>query len=73
MCMQLGKYKCNISDAHTTKALLTYAVEGLFLSIKFYSRSNDSSHGINVKVFPVSVSCSGLQEGIADLSIHSLV
>lgn len=73
MCVQLEKCNCNATDVHTSKALLTYAVEGLFLSVKFHSGSNDSGDGINAEVFPVSVPCSCLQEGIADLSIHSLV
>lgn len=48
-------------------------MEGLFFSVQFHSRRDDSRYGIYVEVFPVSVTCSSLQEGIADLSIHALV
>ena len=52
---------------------MTHAVEGLFLSIQFHSGSDDPRYGVNMKVLPVSVTGSSLQESIADLSIHPLI
>lgn len=51
----------------------THAVQGLFFSVQFHCGHNDSGHGVDVEVFPVSVTRSSLQEAIADLSVHSLV
>lgn len=52
---------------------MTYAIEGLFLSVQLYSSCDNSRYGINAEVFPVFVTCSSLQEGISDLSIHTLI
>lgn len=51
----------------------THAVDGLVLSIQFGSSRDDSCDGIDVEVFPVSVTCPSLQEGVAYLSIHPLI
>lgn len=63
------------STAQTTRThtQLTHAVEGLFFSIQFHSRCDDTRHRIDVEVLPVSVTGSGLQEGIADLPVHPLI
>lgn len=52
---------------------MTHAVEGLFFSIQLYGGSDDSRYGIDMKVLPVSITGSSLQESIADLSIHPLI
>lgn len=48
-------------------------MEGLLFSVQFHSSYDDSRDGVDAEVFPVSVTCSSLQEAIADLSIHPLV
>lgn len=51
----------------------THAVEGLFFTIQLHRGGDDSGYGVDVKVLPVSVTGSGLEERIADLSIHTLI
>lgn len=48
-------------------------MQGLFLSVQFHSCCDDSRQGLDVEVFPVSVTCSSLQECVADFPIHALI
>ena len=51
----------------------THAVQGLFLTVQLDSSGDDPSQSIDVEVLPVPVPSPGLQEGVAHLTIYTLI